>query len=146
MSKKIWMSIIAALILMSLSLFVTESRASDERNDPGEQIALPTEGIVGTWYLSYNNDQEKLDEVFPDIYAFGNEMVIRPDGRIFWHIGACGAAGTYEDYGKQLAVCASDIMESDEYRIAATIDDSGKLFMTYRSVPLEWAYRSDKYW
>ena len=40
----------------------------------------------------------------------------------------------------------SDIMESDEYRIAATIDDSGKLFMTYRSVPLEWAYRSDKYW
>ena len=133
MSKKIWMSIIAAVILMSLFLFVTESRASDER-------------IVGTWYLSYNNDQEKLDEVFPDIYAFGNEMVIRPDGRIFWHIGACGAAGTYENYGKQLAVCASDIMESDEYRIAATINDSGKLFMTYRSVPLEWAYRSDKYW
>lgn len=145
MNKKTWMSIFTAMILMSLLAFVTESRASDERKDAKEQIVTPTEGIVGTWYLSYNNDQEKLDEAFPDIYAFGNEMVIRPDGRIFWHIGAAGAAGTYEAYGKQLAVCASDIMESDEYRIAATIDNGGKLFMTYKSVPLEWDYGSNMY-
>ena len=145
MNRKSLLSVLAAVILISLSAFATESRASDERKDAAEQIKASTEGIVGTWYLSYNNDQGKLDEVFPDIYAFGNELVIRPDGRIFWHIGAVGAAGTYEDYGSQLAVFASDIMEFDEYRIAATIDDNGKLIMTYKSVPLEWTYGSDYY-
>ena len=145
MNRKTLLSILAVVILMSLSAFAIESRASDEKEETVEQTMASAEGIVGTWYLSYNNDQGRLDEVFPDIYAFGNELVIRPDGRIFWHIGAVGAAGTYEDYGSQLAVCASDIMESDEYRIAATIDDNGKLIMTYKSVPLEWTYGSDYY-
>ncbi|MCR5687612.1 MAG: hypothetical protein K6G58_06285 [Lachnospiraceae bacterium] len=145
MNVKPLMGVFAAVILISLSAFVTEGRASDEEKTAAVVTGAAAEGIVGTWHLSYNNDQEQLDEAFPDIYAFGNELVIRPDGRIFWHIGAAGAAGTYEDYGSQLAVCASDIMESDEYRIGATVDGSGKLTMTYKSVPLEWEFRSGKY-
>ena len=61
-----------------------------------------------------------------------------PDGRISWHIGAAGAAGTYEVYDNQLVACISDIMEDDEVKIVLTLKD-GELSMKYKAVPLIFA-------
>jgi hypothetical protein len=101
--------------------------------------------FTGTWYLAYDMDYNEMNAAFPDVYAFGDELVIRPDGRIYWHVGAAGAAGTYEVYGNQIAASISDIMEDDEYRIALTADDEGRLYMKYKSVPLEWEFYSEGY-
>ena len=91
--------------------------------------------FAGKWYLSSDTEIDGLEEVFPDIYAFGNELEIMPDGRISWHIGAAGAAGTYEVYGNQLVAGVADIMEDDETKIALTLKD-GELMMKYKGVPL----------
>ena len=54
---------------------------------------------------------------------------------ISWHIGAAGAAGTYEVYDNQLVASVADIMEDDEIKIALTQKD-GELLMKYKAVPL----------
>ena len=144
MKKKTLIAATLTSMVMILSGFVLESSASDVRTEDIPQ-ELTDNGFTGTWYLSYANDAEVLDEAFPDIYAFGSELTIRPDGKIFWHIGAAGAAGEYELYDDALTAVVSDIMEFDEYRIAVTKNDEGKLLMKYRSVPLEWTFASESY-
>ncbi|MCR5590634.1 MAG: hypothetical protein K6F73_03815 [Lachnospiraceae bacterium] len=136
--------IIAAIALAVLILlgFTYVSIEAGERKD---EKPAGNAAFSGTWQLSPYNDQEMLDGAFPDIYAFGSELTIRPDGKIYWHIGAAGAAGTYESYGNQLMAQVSDIMEYDEYRIAVTADEDGNLLMNYKSVPLKWTYRSGAY-
>ncbi len=64
-----------------------------------------------------------INAAYPDVYAFGDELIIRPDGRISWHIGAAGAAGTYEVYNNQLSAIVSDIMEFDEYQVGLTLGE-----------------------
>ena len=142
MKKKI--IIASIMIILIFSGFIAESIkiSADVRDQETEKTG---NDFIGTWYLSPDNDFSAMDEVFPDIYAFGNELTIRPDGKIYWHIGAAGAAGTYEVYGNQLSACVADIMEYDEYRIAFTMDDEGSLNMTYKSVQLKWDCCSGMY-
>ena len=143
MRRKITIAAVSAALILILSAFVFADMisAGDEENTDSRADTA----AVGTWYLSCYNDMDVLNEAFPDIYAFGSELVVRPDKKIYWHIGAAGAAGTYEAYGNQLSACVSEIMEPDEYRVAITLDDDGKLIMKYRSVPLEWTFASGTY-
>ena len=110
----------------------TEAKAEDTR-------------FAGTWHLAYENDHSLINEACPDYYAFGDELVIMPDGMISWHVGAAGAAGTYEAYDNQLSATVSDIMEFDEYKTALTLREDGRIVMKYRSVPLEWVRASEDY-
>ena len=145
MRKTIVIITVSIAVIMILSGFVFASSHSKDGKENDEKPVMADNGVAGTWYLSYDNDSKKLDEAFPDIYAFGSELVIRPDGKIYWHIGAAGAAGTYEAYGNQMTACVADIMEPDEYRIAITKSEDGKLLMKYKAVPLEWTYGSQAY-
>ena len=146
MKKK---TLIAAFwIIMILSGFIMGSRIyANVRKDNGASKGASdtADKFTGTWYLSGDNDYSLIDGTFPDVYAFGDELVIRPDGKIYWHIGAAGAAGTYEVYGNQLTAVVSDIMEYDEYRIALTLNDDGSLNMKYKSTDLEWVYGAGSY-
>ena len=144
MKRKIAISVVSFLVFMLLTGFMLVT-ASDDLQSENAPDAVFDAPYTGTWHLSYDNDRNLMDEAFPDIYAFGSELTIRPDGKLYWHIGAAGAAGTYEAYGNQLTACVSDIMEFDEYRLALTITDEGKLLMKYKSVPLEWTYISEEY-
>ena len=143
MKRKIMISAVSFFVIMLLTGFMLDGRVSDDKESVSSLETAYTDH-VGTWRLTYDNDRV-LDETFPDIYAFGSELTIRPDGKLYWHIGAAGAAGTYEAYGNQLTACVSDIMEYDEYRIPLTVNDEGKLLMKYKSVPLEWTYVSGEY-
>ncbi len=145
MKKTILTAMISVFIVLILPGFVlagSVSGGTEEKNLPDVSAG---NGYIGTWVLSYENDRSELDKVFPDIYAFGSELTVRPDGKIYWHIGAAGAAGTYEAFDGQLALTVSDIMEYDEYRMAVTKNDDGELIMKYKSVPLVWTYRSEGY-
>ena len=140
MKKKILIASILVVIIMVLSgSFMGRNRTS------ADVIKAEPEGngLIGAWYLSDYTDYEALNEAFPDVYAFGSELLIRPDGKISWNIGAAGAAGTYEVYDNQLIATVADIMEYDERDIVITQDEYGRLSMKYKSVPLEWIYGGD---
>ncbi|MCR4739041.1 MAG: hypothetical protein K5886_02120 [Lachnospiraceae bacterium] len=113
--------------------------SADEGTKIRTDINEPASKFAGTWYLTDDTDLDELDNAFPDVFAFGCEMEIMPDGRINWHVGARGAAGTYEEYGNQLTARVSDIMENDEYTVVLTMDDNGILSMKYDSVLLRWS-------
>ena len=139
MKKKILLGGFAVAIIMILSIITTgkNSISADVKTDIEEEEAFE---FAGTWYLSDNTDYDALNEIFPDVYAFSDEMVIRPDGKLYWHVGAAGAAGSYEVSGNQLTATVTDIMEDDEYKIVFTMDEDGRLYMKYRSIPLKWVY------
>ncbi len=145
MKRKSLIAAILATVVIILSGLVSEGdifAGTAEETAPHEET---DNGFTGTWQLSIDNDRETLDKAFPDIFAFGSELTIRPDGKIFWHIGAAGAAGEYEYYDDALTAVVSDIMEPDEYRIAVTKNDNGNLIMKYKSIPLEWTFASESY-
>lgn len=134
--KKIITTAAMAAIAILLSGFMLMAGDKPETDDIEVKInAQESDDFAGKWYLSSDTEIEGLEEVFPDIYAFGNELEIMPDGRISWHIGAAGAAGTYEVYDNQLVASVADIMEDDEVKIALTQKD-GELLMKYKAVPL----------
>ena len=117
MNKKI--AIISVSIIVTLFIILSGRTATsafgqipEETNVRTEEITENTEesGFAGTWHLAYENDHGLINEACPDYYAFGDELVIRPDGRISWHVGAAGAAGTYETYDNQLTATVSDIL------------------------------------
>ena len=145
--KKNLTIILVSIIVILLILLGKNTVTSAFGQDYEEGIENTAEGerFAGTWHLSSEIDQSVIDASYPDVYAFGNELTIRPDGRISWHIGAAGAAGTYEVYDNQLSATVSDIMEFDEYRVGLTLQKSGRLVMKYKSVPLEWVYSSEGY-
>ena len=145
MKKKTAFAAVLVVTILILSVFMMNNTAASEKTQERQPEQMMYNDCAGTWYLSYENDLTVLNEAFPDLYAFGNELTIRPDGKIYWHIGAAGAAGTYESYGNQMTACVSDIMEYDEYKVALTVDDDGNLLMKYRSVPLVWTYDSADY-
>ena len=102
MKKRILLVSAFLIMMMILSGFVLEKNRSsidtgeDEHygsSDVMEEDDMMKNRIMGAWYLSDNTDFEELSKVFPDLYAFGDEMMIWPDGRICWDIGAAGAAG-----------------------------------------------------
>ena len=147
MKKKILFVTAFLMIMMILSGFVLEKdrlSANVREDDAYESTDVPGEDemmknrIMGAWYLSDNTDFEMLSKVFPDFYAFGDEMMIWPDGRISWDIGAAGAAGTYEISGNQLVADMADIMEYDDYRVTLTLSDDGYIYMKYKEYPLVW--------
>ncbi|MCR5688300.1 MAG: hypothetical protein K6G58_09805 [Lachnospiraceae bacterium] len=128
------MAIAAIAVFLSGSMLMGEGATRKDDNEV--RTTVPGwDDFAGKWYLSSNTEIAGLEKVFPDIYAFGNELEIMPDGRISWHIGAAGAAGTYEVYDNQLVACVTDIMEDDEVKIALTLKD-GELSMKYKAVPL----------
>ena len=141
MRKKLLISGLAVVIIMILSVLTTGKNtiSADVKKDAKKDDTTECD-FTGTWYLTDNTDFYALGEVFPDFYAFGDEMVIRPDGKLYWHIGAAGAAGNYEVKGNQLIAVVADIMEYDECKIVITMDDDGSLYMKYKSVPLKWNY------
>lgn len=145
--KKITTIIPVSIIVVLLILFGKKTVTSAFGQDPVAETGNDSADtrFTGTWHLSPETDQNMIDSAYPDVYAFGNELVIRPDGRISWHIGAAGAAGTYEVYESQLLATVSDIMEFDEYQVGLTLQEDGRLVMKYRSVPLEWVYGSGQY-
>ena len=143
MKKTIMTAMISVFVVLILSGFVLAGSVSGNTEEKNVPDVSEGNAYTGTWELSYKNDRSGLDKVFPDIYAFGSELTVRPDGKIYWHIGAAGAAGTYEVFDGQLALTVSDIMEYDEYRMAVTKNDDGELVMKYKSVPLVWTYISD---
>ncbi|MCR5000806.1 MAG: hypothetical protein K6A71_03315 [Lachnospiraceae bacterium] len=134
--KKIITTAAMAAIAVLLSGFML--MAGDKPGTYDKEVKINVKeanDFAGKWYLSSDTEIDGLEEVFPDIYAFGNELEIMPDGRISWHIGAAGAAGTYEVYDNQLVASVADIMEDDEVKIALTQKD-GELLMKYKAVPL----------
>lgn len=134
--KKIITAMAMAAIAVLLSGFML--MGADAHEVSYNEVKIEVQGAgdyAGKWYLSSDTEIDRLEGVFPDIYAFGNELEIMPDGRISWHIGAAGAAGTYEVYDNQLVASVADIMEDDETRIALTLKD-GELMMKYKEVPL----------
>ena len=134
--KKIITTAAMAAIAILLSGFMLMAGDKPGTDDIEVKINVQeSDDFAGKWYLSSDTEIEGLEEVFPDIYAFGNELEIMPDGRISWHIGAAGAAGTYEVYDNQLVASVADIMEDDEVKIALTQKD-GELLMKYKAVPL----------
>ena len=134
--KKIITTMAMAAIAVLLSGFMLMGADKPEVSYNEVKAAVPgSDDFAGKWYLSSDTEIDGLEEVFPDIYAFGNELEIMPDGRISWHIGVAGAAGTYEVYGNQLVAGVADIMEDDEVKIALTLKD-GELMMKYKGVPL----------
>lgn len=136
--KKIITTMAIAAVAVLLSGFMLVGGNTDAGSDYNKENPVPGSGdFAGHWYLSDETGIEGLERVFPDIYAFGNEMEIRPDGRISWHIGAAGAAGTYEIYDNQLAACVADLMEDDEYGVALTMKND-EISMKYKGVPLKW--------
>ena len=152
MNKKI--AIISVSIIVTLFIILSGRTATSAFGQIPEETTVRTEeitenteesGFAGTWHLAYENEHGLINEACPDYYAFGDELVIRPDGRISWHVGAAGAAGTYETYDNQLTATVSDIMEFDEYKTALTLRDDGRIVMKYRSVPLEWVHASEEY-
>ena len=137
--KKILTTMAVAAIAVLLSGFILMEEDAPRKDDYEMQITVPgLNDFVGKWYLSSDNEIAGIEKAFPDIYAFGNELEIMPDGRISWHIEAVGAAGTYEVYDNQLVACVSDIMEDDEVKIVLTLKD-GELSMKYKAVPLIFA-------
>ena len=138
MRRTIAITAVSVAVILILSGFMEEQTSSEEVREESVSTEMTDTKAVGTWYLSYENDRDAMDAVFPDIFAFGSELTITPEGKIYWHVGAAGAAGTYESFGNQLLATVSDIMEYDEYRIAITLSDDGKLLMKYRSLPLVW--------
>lgn len=147
MKKRILLVSAFLIMMMILSGFVLEKNRSsidtgeDEHyssSDVMEEDDMMKNRIMGAWYLSDNTDFEELSRVFPDLYAFGDEMMIWPDGRICWDIGAAGAAGTYEISGNQLVADVADIMEYDDYRVTLTVKDDGYIYMKYKEYPLVW--------
>ncbi len=134
--KKIITTIAIAAVAVLLSGFMLMGGDSPRIDDNEAKIAVSgLDDFAGKWYLTSDIEIADLEKVFPDLYAFGSELEIIPDGRISWHIGAAGAAGTYEVYGNQLVACVADIMEDDEVKIALTQKD-GELNMKYKGVPL----------
>ena len=147
MKKRILLVSAFLIMMMILSGFVLEKNRSsidsgeDEYYgslDVMEEDDMMKNRIMGAWYLSDNTDFVELSKVFPDLYAFGDEMMIWPDGRICWDIGAAGAAGTYEISGNQLAADVADIMEYDNYKVTLTLKDDGYIYMKYKEYPLVW--------
>ena len=147
MKKKILFVTAFLMIMMILSGFVLEKdhlsadTGKDEEYDSSDVLGeddMMKNRIMGAWYLSDNTDFEELSRVFPDFYAFGDEMMIWPDGRICWDIGASGAAGTYEISGNQLVADMADIMEYDDYKVTLTLCDDGYIYMKYKEYPLVW--------
>ncbi len=155
MKKRLLFATTFLMMMMILSGFVLEKNRSsidsgeDEyygSSDVMEEDDMMKNRIMGAWYLSDNTDFEELSKVFPDFYAFGDEMMIWPDGRICWDIGAAGAAGTYEISGNQLAADVADIMEYDNYKVTLILKDDGYIYMKYKEYPLVWKqYCADGY-
>ncbi len=141
MKKNLLITILAVVIIMILSIVMTgKNTISAGVNKDMEPVREENSDFVGTWYVSSDTDYDMLDAAFPDVFAFGDELVIRPDGKLYWHIGAAGAAGTYEVKGNQLTAVVADVAEYDECSIVITLDDDGNLYMKYKSVPLKWSY------
>ena len=144
--KKALMIISVSITVVLLTLLGQKTVTSVFGQIPEEAPANKENArFVGTWHLSFENDYDVINAAYPDVYAFGDDLVIRPDGRISWHIGAAGAAGTYDVYDNQLKAIVSDIMEFDEYHVGITQKEDGRLVMKYKSVPLEWVYSSEEY-
>lgn len=141
MKKKILITSLAVAIIMVLSIAMTgKNITSANVNIATETVSGEDNDFVGTWYISSDTGYDMLNTSFPDVFAFGDELVIKPDGKLYWHIGAAGAAGTYEIKDNQLTALVADVSEYDEYKIVFTMNDNGSLYMKYKSVPLTWFY------
>ena len=141
MKKNILITTLAVAIIMILAIVTTgKNIISADVNKDIEPVSSEDSDFVGTWYISSDTDYDMLNAAFPDVFAFGDELVIRPDGKLYWHIGAAGAAGTYEVKGNQLTAVVADVAEYDECSIVLTMNDNGSLYMKYKSIPLTWFY------
>ncbi len=140
MKKNILITTLAVAMIMVLSTAMTAKIIKSAEVKDIESVNGENNDFVGTWYISSDTDYDMISKTFPDLLAFGDELVIRPDGKLYWHIGAAGAAGTYEVRGNQLTAVVSDVMEYDECSIVFTMDDNGSLYMKYKSIPLTWFY------
>ena len=138
MNKKI-LIVTAALIAIVFLMSFTADKDVSAGEERTEETGI-CDRFAGTWYISGDTDPLELEKSFPDVYAFGCEMEIRPDGKLNWHVGAAGAAGTYEIKDDMIIATVSGIMESDECTVVIRIVDDNTLRMTYGSVLLEWTY------
>ncbi len=130
---------IAVLIICIIVLITgADMISADAKTGSGTESITVCEDMTGKWYLSGDTDFKVLESRFPDVFAFGCELEILQDGRINWHVGAAGAAGTYRIHGNQLIAEVSEVMEYDEYQVIFTMDEEGTLRMKYKNVPLEW--------
>ena len=83
MKKKTAFAAVLVVTILSLSVFMMNNTAASEKTQERQTAQMMYNDCAGTWYLSYENDLMVLNEEFPDLYAFGNELTIRPDGKIY---------------------------------------------------------------
>ncbi len=140
MKKRVIIGVAIGVLIVCIAILFTgaDKISADAMAGTDAGSIQIEENVVGTWYLSSDTDFIELDRSFPDVFAFGCEMEILPDGRINWHVGAAGAAGIYEAKGNQLTASVSEVMEYDEYRVLFTMDDEDMLKMKYKGIPLKW--------
>lgn len=140
MRRRIAVGMVVAVLIICITVLLTGAGkvSADTMSRTAHDSMAVIEDMTGTWYLSSDMELKELERTFPDIFAFGCELEILPDGRISWHAGAAGAAGTYVINGNQIIATVSEVMEYDEYRAVFTMDDEGMLRMKYKNYPLKW--------
>ncbi|MCR4654802.1 MAG: hypothetical protein K5770_01010, partial [Lachnospiraceae bacterium] len=79
--KKIITTMAMAAIAVLLSGFMLMGAVTPEASYNEVKVEVrDSDDFAGKWYLSSDTEIDGLEGIFPDIYAFGNELEIMPDG------------------------------------------------------------------